>query len=96
LKIYDLKEKKPEEEHDKPSRCPRCSEINPPYFKFCGKCGIALDLKAVMDMEERMKTAYSFLDESLDEKDLDKKLDEWVNRKVEPSLKHRLKSMESK
>ena len=47
LNLYGLKEKKAEEEHDKPSRCPRCSEINPPNFKFCGKCGIALDQKAV-------------------------------------------------
>jgi integrase len=93
LKLYGLKEKAPEEEHDKPTRCPRCSEINPPNFKFCGKCGMALDLKAVMEKEDKMKAALSFMDESIDDKDLDKKLEEWVNKKVDAALKERLKKI---
>lgn len=94
LKLYGLKEKAVEEDHTKPSRCARCSEINPPNFKFCGKCGMALDLKAVMEKEERMKTAFSFMDESLDEKDIDKKLEEWVNKKVEAVLKEKMKKID--
>lgn len=38
-----------------------------------------------------MKTGSSFLDESLDEKDLDKKPEEWVNKKVEVAIRERLK-----
>lgn len=95
LNLYGLKEKKPDEEHDKPLRCARCSDINPPNSKFCSKCGMALDLKAVMEKEERMKTASSFLDESLEGKDLDKKLEEWVNKKVEAAIRERLKNLKT-
>lgn len=94
LKLHGLKEKTPEEDCNKPRRCPRCAEINPPNFKFCGKCGMALDLKAVMEKEDKMKAALSFMGESIDEKDLDRKLEEWVNRKVEAALSERLKKLE--
>lgn len=77
-----MKEKTPEDDQKRHTRCARCSEINPPDFKFCGKCGMPLDLKAVMEKEEKMKTALSFMDESLDKNDLDKKLEGWVNKKV--------------
>jgi hypothetical protein len=95
LKLHGLKEKTPEDDHQKPTRCPRCSEINPPNFKFCGKCGMALDLKAVMEKDEKMKAALSFMDESLDEKDLDMKLEAWVNKKVEAVLKERLNKLKA-
>ncbi len=91
LKLHGLKEKTPEEDQKHPTRCARCQEINPPNFKFCGKCGMALDLKAVMEKAEKMKTALSFMDDSIDEKDIDKKLEEWVNKKVEAVLSERLK-----
>ena len=93
LKLYGLKEKNEQETQDKPTRCPRCTEINPPNFKFCGKCGMALDLKAVMEKDEKMKAALSFMDESIDENDLDKKLEAWVNKKVEAAIKERLKKL---
>ncbi len=93
LKAYGLKEKAPEQDTEKPSRCPRCSDINPPNFKFCGKCGMALDLKAVVEKEEKMKTAFSFMDDSMDGEQLDKKLEEWVNKKVEAALKERMKKV---
>lgn len=54
---------------------------------------MALDLKAVMEKEDKMKAALSFMDESIDENDLDKKLEEWVNRKVEAALKKRMKKL---
>jgi hypothetical protein len=52
---------------------------------------MALDLKAIMEKKERIKASLSFMDESIDEKDLNKKLEEWINKKVEAALSERLK-----
>lgn len=35
--------------------CPRCERVNPADFTYCGRCGAALDLKAAMEHEERVK-----------------------------------------
>jgi hypothetical protein len=64
---------------------------NAACFKFCRRCGMALDLKTVMKKKERIKASLSFTDESIDEKDLDKKLEERVNKKVEAAIKERFK-----
>ena len=42
-----------------------------------------------------MRTAFSFMDDSLDGKDIDKKLEEWVNKKVEAALKKRLEKVDA-
>lgn len=38
-----------------PKKCPRCGTVNPADFKFCGKCSMVLDLRAVMEVEEAKK-----------------------------------------
>jgi len=65
----------------------------PESEKFCAKCGMALDLKAVMEKEDKMKAALSLMDESIDENDLDKKLQAWVNKKVGAAIRERLKKL---
>jgi hypothetical protein len=72
---------------------PRCSKINPPNLKICGKREMPLAPKAIMEKEERMKTDFPFMDELLVGKDLYKKLGDWVNKKVEVALKERVKNI---
>ena len=36
-----------------PKDCPRCKETNPATAKFCYKCGMALDMKTAMEIDEK-------------------------------------------
>jgi hypothetical protein len=36
-----------------PKQCTRCSTMNSPTTKFCSKCGLALDIKAALEIEEK-------------------------------------------
>jgi integrase/recombinase XerD len=36
-----------------PKQCTRCSTMNAPTTKFCSKCGLALDIKAALEIEEK-------------------------------------------
>jgi site-specific recombinase XerD len=54
LGIYGLRKK----EEGKPAKlaprdCPRCRQKNPATSRFCSKCGMALDMEAVMELERR-------------------------------------------
>jgi len=55
LGLYGLK--KPEVEQPKlvPRVCPRCQTSNPVSAEFCSRCGLALDVKAAMRLEEETR-----------------------------------------
>lgn len=36
-----------------PKQCTRCTTMNAPTTKFCSKCGIALDIKTALEIEEK-------------------------------------------
>jgi integrase/recombinase XerD len=36
-----------------PKQCTRCTTMNSPTTKFCSKCGLALDIKAALEIEEK-------------------------------------------
>jgi integrase len=36
-----------------PKKCTRCNVMNSPTTKFCSKCGLALDIKAALEIEEK-------------------------------------------
>jgi len=46
----------------KPKDCPRCGKINPATFKVCQKCWMPLDLKTVMEIEEKRRLTDSVMD----------------------------------
>lgn len=57
LGVYGLKKRSEEEPKLKPKICPRCQTSNQFDAKFCVKCGLALDVKTAMEVEEtRLKT----------------------------------------
>ena len=37
----------------KPKDCPRCRKTNPATARFCYKCGMALDMKTAMEIDEK-------------------------------------------
>lgn len=50
-------------------RCPRCKELNPESYLFCGKCGLPLTQKAqdtVSGYEEKINLIYSVMGKILD------------------------------
>jgi len=55
LGLYGLR--KPEEEKPKlaPRACPRCQTSNPFDASFCSRCGLALDVKVAMRLEEEAR-----------------------------------------
>jgi integrase len=63
LKIRGLKkggEIKREAELE-PKECPNCGEINPATAKFCNRCLSVLDLKTVLELNERRKDIDKFM-----------------------------------
>lgn len=61
-KVYGLKEVKEEADRDetiKPKICMKCGLENPPTNKFCEKCNLALDIKTLIEQEEKDKKAES-------------------------------------
>jgi integrase len=62
-KIHGIK--KPEEEEESilaPVKCQRCDFLNQPQLKYCGKCGSALSLKAVYEIEDAAKGMMKLMD----------------------------------
>jgi integrase len=56
LKIHGvLPEERPQESPLAPRRCPRCRETNPATNRFCSRCGLALDAKVAMRLEEETR-----------------------------------------
>lgn len=94
-------EDKEEEKPLAPRPCPRkCTEIKDgreqiilysATHKFCTKCGMALDLKTAMELEDSQKG----LDKSLASM-LDSKLEEFIERRAAEILEEKLKAMGGK
>ena len=51
--LYGIKEKEQDAVSRRPIKCPRCSEQNRHGTRFCGRCGLVLDMEAAMEVEER-------------------------------------------
>lgn len=66
LSMYGLLEKEEKEEGKLIAiKCPRCEYKNYPGSKFCSRCGMALDVKAAMEAEDRDKQIGASLIEAL-------------------------------
>jgi site-specific recombinase XerD len=57
IKSDHEEENKKENEALKPIKCVRCENDNPATGKFCNKCGMALELNVVMEVEEERRIA---------------------------------------
>jgi integrase len=58
MQSYGVSTKKDEELAQRtPRRCVRCEALNEPKVKFCYRCGMALDLKTMLSVEEKRKSA---------------------------------------
>jgi len=56
LSLYCRKDdKRKDKEEASPVKCPRCGTMNSPGGKFCIKCGMPLDIKAAIEIENERK-----------------------------------------
>jgi ribosomal protein L40E len=62
LGVYGLRKVREEEPRLKPRICPRCQTPNPLDARFCFKCGLALDVKAALEVEEARKRTDTIMD----------------------------------
>lgn len=54
LKMHGIKEKEDQELPALPKRCPTCDVPNSPESEMCSRCGKPLDLKKVVELEEKV------------------------------------------
>ena len=58
LELHGLKPKQNEKLVEMTVKvCPRCQIKNSPVSRFCSRCGSALDIKAALDADQRIRTA---------------------------------------
>lgn len=62
LGVYGLRKREESEPKLKPKTCPRCNTLNQLDARFCIKCGLALDIKAALEVEEARRTTDSIMD----------------------------------
>ena len=55
--------KEKEAEKFKAIDCPRCKTKNSPISKFCNRCGLALDLKTAIELDETRNKADKLITE---------------------------------
>ncbi len=53
LKMHGIVTDEKKDVQMSPKKCARCSVMNSPTTKFCSKCGMALDIKVVLEIEEK-------------------------------------------
>lgn len=61
LGVYGLKKREESEPKLKPKICPRCNTPNQFNARFCIKCGLALDIKVALEVEEARRTTDSVM-----------------------------------
>jgi len=57
LQVYGMEETEEKEPEMKPMKCPRCGTTNSASGKFCGSCGMVLDIKTAAELEEEREKA---------------------------------------
>lgn len=74
LKVYGIKDNTNEKDESqlKPKTCPRCEEVNEATNKFCRRCGLALDLKTAMKLDEERKGYDEVIKKFLEDPDAQK------------------------
>jgi integrase len=89
LKINGLEDRREKLVEPKPKKCPRCNEINPHNFKYCGNCSMALDIKAAVEADKKKKVAMEALGGLFEGKNMDSALENFVREKIESYFKEK-------
>lgn len=63
-----------------PKGCPRCGQTNPATAIFCFKCGMVLDIKTVVQIEERRREADELMSKLLEDPEVQKFLKKKLKR----------------
>lgn len=82
-RMHGIKHEEEEEETETEFiKCPRCEYENASTFRFCGRCGMALDLQAALEAEDRDKQLGMNLAEVLNDPGIAKELMELLIKKA--------------
>jgi len=82
-RMHGIKENEEEEEEEVEFiKCPRCDYNNASTFKYCGRCGMALDLKTAMESEDKDRQLGASLVEILKDPDIAKEITELLIKKA--------------
>jgi integrase/recombinase XerD len=65
LKLYGIKQEEIKDEEPKIKICQNCGESNPILTHFCRKCNAPLDLKVMLEIEDKRKRLDDFLKDFL-------------------------------
>jgi len=63
-------------------KCPRCGQYNSPGARFCYYCGMALDVKAAMEADEKEKQLGIGIAQLLEDPELAREITELILRKT--------------
>ena len=83
LEMYGLLDKE-EKDGEKlmAIKCPRCGQYNSPGARFCYYCGMALDVKAAMEADEKEKQLGIGIAQLLEDPELAREITELILRKT--------------
>jgi integrase len=93
LGIYGLRKEEGREEKARlsPKECPRCRQRNPATGRFCLRCGMALDMEAVVELERKRARADELMSRLLE----DPEVEELLRRKLRELGKRALRQAQS-
>ncbi|MEM2897572.1 MAG: zinc ribbon domain-containing protein, partial [Candidatus Bathyarchaeia archaeon] len=66
LELHGLKPKEENRLNLKVQICPRCKTKNSPSNRFCSRCGSALNLKAALEVDRRIRRAEEVMETLLE------------------------------
>lgn len=73
LKLYGIKdEEKKDESVLNPKKCLRCETINPATGRFCNKCGLPLDVKTAVELEEKKEDVNELMKTLIEQPEIQK------------------------
>jgi len=70
LELHGLKPKTNEKLEMSVKVCPRCQIKNSPVSRFCSRCGSALDIKAALEADKRIRTAEEVMETLLEDSEV--------------------------
>ena len=93
LRMHGIKREEKEEMESglKPRRCPRCGVVNEATNKFCKSCGVPLDLRTALEVEEKRRAYDEIIGEVLKRHPEIARM--IVEKAIEMGLERKLKKM---
>lgn len=87
LEVYGMKKKQEEEESMKPKTCQICSRVNEFSAQFCNKCARPLDVKSVMEIEQKRAVDANSVSKMITPEILEQLISQAVEKRIKEIIK---------